>query len=286
MEETIAGFKARGRWAEIVEHGERITRALLEERAAETYPEEFEEWEEWRPRPHERIDTDVNKKTAEQASIDPGKGERAGKSAEDDLKTAGARLAESYERLEGDDTSGAVDKWNESIDYVARAADSASRKALRTVENTVYRRVMTQLAPYFFDNELVSANLQRTRRGDVPGFIFEVNINDDELKEQVSNRLAMYEDRIDRWHVESEKEIESVAAAEGHDVTDAEVRASTTRPGPEQLSDTVEPSVNRPSVIEGEHPDKDVPPAVAKSNGGKRDEAEDESESTSSKSDG
>ena len=44
---------------------------------------------------------------------------------------AGEELAESYRKLESDDTEGAVEKWQDSLGYVARAADSASRKAPR-----------------------------------------------------------------------------------------------------------------------------------------------------------
>jgi hypothetical protein len=233
MEETIAGFKQRGRWADVVEHGERITRALRE---AGAEGPAFEEWDEWRPKFGERIDEDVNEKTAAQASVAEGEGEREGKDPDDDLRTAGERLTESYESLENDDTEGAVDKWGESIDYVTRAADSASRKALRTVEGTVYRKVMTQLAPYYFDNELVSANLQRTTRGEVPEFVFEVNVNDDDLKREVSNRLAEYEDSIDRWHVETEKDVEVAEAVEGAEPTEAEIEATTARP--EETSET------------------------------------------------
>lgn len=227
MEETIAGFKQRGRWADVVEHGERITRALREAGASSPA---FEEWDEWRPKSHERIDTDVSEKTAAQASVGEGEGEKEGKEPDEDLQSAGKRLTESYESLEEDDTEGAIDKWEESVGYVARAADSASRKALRAVEDTVYRKVMTQLAPYYFDNELVSANLQRTTRGEVPEFVFEVNINDDRMKEEVSERLAEYEEAIDRWHVGSEKEVSTAEAAEGVEPTDAELEATTANP--------------------------------------------------------
>lgn len=226
MEETIAGFKQRGQWTDIVEHGERITRALRE---VGVDGPAFEEWEEWRPKSGERIDT-VNEKTAEQASVGEGEGEQAGKDPDDDLQSAGERLTESYENLEADDTEEAIDKWEESIGYLARAADSAGRKALRTVEDTVYRRVMTQLAPYYFDNDLVSANLQRSTRGDRPEFVFEVDINDDDLKDDVSNRLGEYDEEIDRWHVEAEKEVTNVEAAEGVEPTDAEIEATTATP--------------------------------------------------------
>ncbi|MFB1064496.1 DUF5828 family protein [Natrinema sp. H-ect4] len=224
MEESISGFKLRGDWGDIVEHGERITRALRDagvhdpDRDADArYADAFDEWDEWRPKAHETLDSDVSEKTADQASVEEGKGEKAGKEPDEDIKTAGEKLSESYEQLEEDDAGAAVDNWKESIDYVARAADSASRKALRRVEDTVYQNVMTQLAPYYFDNELVSANVQQSTRngGNGEQFVFEVNVNDDDLKDEVSDRLAEYEDEVDRWHVEVEKDTDAAEAIEG-----------------------------------------------------------------------
>jgi hypothetical protein len=220
MDESISGFKQRGDWGDVVEHGERITLALRE---AGVDGDAFHDFDDWRPKSHERIDEDVSEKTAAQASVGEGEGEKAGKTPGEDLQTAGEKLSESYERVEADDTEGAVERWGESITHVARAADSASRKAIRKVEDTVYRKVMTQVAPYYFDNELVSANVTQVNRGD-PGeqFVFEVNVNDDELKSRVSDILAAYESEIDRWHVETEKRTEDVAAAEGVEPPDDE----------------------------------------------------------------
>ena len=214
MEESVSGFKRRGGWVDVVEHGERIARAL-EELADKHDVDEtaLEEFEEWRPKSHERLDKDVNKKTAAQAHVEEGKGEQEGKAPDEDLQTAGEKLAESYEQL--DEPNDAVDKWGESIDYVARAADSAGRKAIRKVEDSIYQNVMTQMSPYFFDNELISANLRRTSRSDDPEYVFEVNVNDDDLKIRVSNRLADYDQTVDRWHVNTEKETEVVEAVEG-----------------------------------------------------------------------
>jgi hypothetical protein len=227
MEESISGFKRRGSWGDVVEHGERITRAL---RDAGVNGPAFEDWNEWRPKSHERLSEDVNEKTAEQAAVGEGEGEKAGKEPDEDLQTAGEKLSESYERIEEGDDEGAIENWQDSIDYVARAADSAGRKALRKVEGTVYRKVMTQLAPYYFDNELVSANIQKTARGeDEEAFVFEVNVNDDGLKEEISERLGEYEDAVDRWHVDTEKETGTVEAAEGVEPPDeSEEPRSTT----------------------------------------------------------
>ena len=170
----------------------------------------MEEWDEWRPKVEERLDEDVSEKTAEQAAVAEGEGERAGKEPNEDVQAAGEKLTESYESL--DEPDQAVEKAGESIDYIKRAADSAGRRAIRAVEGTVYKTVMTQVSPYYFDNELVSANVRRAGRDD---YVFEVNVNDDDLKIHVSNRLADYEQSVERWHVDTEKEVEQAAVAEG-----------------------------------------------------------------------
>jgi hypothetical protein len=228
LEESVSGFKVRGDWTDAVEHGERITRALREiatEGDAELNEDELADFDEWRPKTHERLEEDVSDKTAEQASVEEGKGEQEGVDPDEDLQTAGEKLAESYENL--DEPDEAVDKWSESLDYVARAADSAGRKAVRAVEGAVYRNVMTQIAPYYFDNELISANLQRVGRGEGPDYVFEININDDDLKIRVSNKLADFDSEVDRWHVDTEKETESVEAAEGVEAPETERRADS-----------------------------------------------------------
>jgi hypothetical protein len=213
MEESVSGFKTRGGWVDVVELGERVTQALKELAETEDVDQDaLEEFDEWRPKSHERLGEDVNEKTADQASVGEGEGEKAGADPDEDLQTAGEKLTESYENL--DDPDEAVDKWGETIDYVARAADSAGRKAIRKVEGAVYRNVMTKIAPYYFDNELISANLQRVSDDD-PRYVFEVNVNDDDLKIKVSNKLADYERSIDRWHVDTQKETDGVEAAEG-----------------------------------------------------------------------
>jgi len=225
VEESVSGFEVRGGWVDVVEHGERLVRALkdLAEEGEPVDDEALDAFDEWRPKSHERLDEDVNEKTADQASVAEGDGEKAGKDVDEDLQTAGEKLTESYERL--DDPDAAVDKWGESLDYVARAADSAGRKAVRKVEDTVYRNVMTRIAPYYFDNELVSANLQRVGNGDRPEYVFEVNVNDDDLKIKVSNKLADFEQAVDRWHVDTEKDTGAAEAAEGVEAPEGEAEA-------------------------------------------------------------
>lgn len=212
MEESVSGFEVTGSWGDIVEHGERITEALEDAGVDE---ETFEAWETWRPKAGERFDEEMNRKTSEEASVDAGDGERAGISAEEDLQTAGERLNESYERLY-DEERGTRESVQESIAHTRRAADTAGRRALRAVEDAVYRDVMTRIAPYYFDSELVSANLSRNGRfGDGEAFALEVNVNDDDVKEEVRAILKEYEDEVDRWHIETDPTTANSVAAEG-----------------------------------------------------------------------
>jgi hypothetical protein len=78
---------------------------------------------------------------------------------------------------------------------------------------------MTQFTPYYFDNELVSANIARTRDGE---YVFEVNVNDDDLKTEARERLAEFETDYDRWHVATEKDTSTVEAVEGVEAPDTD----------------------------------------------------------------
>ncbi|WP_254839901.1 DUF5828 family protein [Natronomonas marina] len=227
VEESVSGFEIRGSWVDVVEHGERITRALkdIADEGVGVDEAALDEWDEWRPKADERLREDVNRKTAEQASISEGEGEQAGKAPDEDLKTAGEKLADSYENLEK--PKEAVDEWRKSINYVARAADSATRKAVRKVEGSVYKNVMTQVSPYYFDNELVSANL---RRADTDDYVFEVNVNDDDLKIRTSNKLADYQTAVDRWHVDTPKDTDVAKAVEGHEPPDDATTTGDSKP--------------------------------------------------------
>ncbi|MFT4947585.1 MAG: TolB-like protein, partial [Natronomonas sp.] len=80
----------------------------------------------------------------------------------------------------------------------------------------------TQMSPYYFDNDLISANLQRVGRGEGGEYVFEVNVNDDDLKIRVSNKLADFDSEVDRWHVNTEKATEQIEAAEGVDAPAAD----------------------------------------------------------------
>lgn len=213
MEESVSGFKQRGGWVAAVEHGERITEALQD---AGAEGEAFDEWDEWRPKAHERLREDINEKTVDHVGVSEGVGEEAGTTPREDVGAAGGELGDSVSELTEGDFADAGKEGRDAIEYTVRAADSAARKAVRAVETPIYRHIMTSVSPYYFDNELVSANIERTRDVD-DRYVFEVNVNDDDLKDAVRDRLEAYDEEVDRWRVETEPDTENLEAVEGSD---------------------------------------------------------------------
>jgi hypothetical protein len=212
MEESISGFKQEGGWVTIVAHGERITAAL---RDIGVSGEDIEEWDEWRPKTHERLGDDITEKTAEQASITEGEGEQSDVTPNEDLDTAGEELTEAVNEVTDGDLGDAVSESKDSAAHAARAVDSAGRKMVRATEETIYKHVMTQVSPCYFDNELMSANLSRVRDDDQQRYAFEVNVTDDDLRDQVSEQLALYDDEIDHWRVETKTNTDPLEVVEG-----------------------------------------------------------------------
>lgn len=219
MEESLTGFIRTGGWLDIVEHGERITSALIElDIDSGEYEESFSRWDSWRPKSHERLHDDVNEKTAAEAATKEGPGEEAGTSPDEDLKSAGKRLSESVDKIERGDPQAAFRKWRDTVGFTARAADSSWRKLFRPIEAFIYKHIMTKMSPYYFDTELINANI--TRHSRKPNqYTFEVNIADDELREKIGTRLEEYEESVDRWHVSTKSDTEAAEHVEGVDYT-------------------------------------------------------------------
>lgn len=194
MDVRVSGFRVEGSWGTVVRHAERVSRALirsLAEREGEASAREnraLGQWEAWRPRGRDEEDAEdeMRDRTAEQASVDEGEAESEGVGVREDLADAGRKLDEATDRMQEEGVGEAAEAVGESVEHTARAADQAARRALRAVEEGLYRHLVTQMSPFYFDNPLVHANLERT--GD-DEFVFEVDVKDDELKPVVTEEL-------------------------------------------------------------------------------------------------
>lgn len=193
MEQRISGFRVEGTWESVVDHGDQISRILRElgstahpEMDPDAYKDALHDWEAWRPRATEDLDDDLRPRTAEQASVVEGEGEKRGQTTGEDLQRARKTLvaAGSHAHVE----TGLVRRLAEATRLTGRAIDTGFRRLTRRFEETIYEHLMTRMAPCYFDNPVISANLDRRAPGD-DEYRFEININDDELKAKVSERV-------------------------------------------------------------------------------------------------
>lgn len=188
-EESVSGFKITGDWNRIVEHGERIS-YTLDKIGIKDYQPELDEYNKWRPKTPEDS-SDISEKTADSASIDTTEDEKP----KDEIDMAKQKASDSVSDISDIDTSDAYSDSAESAKHTINAIKSVTKETFRKSERIVYENIMTKMSPYYFDNSLVSANISKKSENE---FSFEININIDEIKEEVSDNLQDIYDNVER----------------------------------------------------------------------------------------
>lgn len=195
--ESVSGFKIRGDWNDIVAHGEMIAEVLSEiGQVDDEFRSDLDEYDSWRPKIQEKIDREVAEKTAKKASIDDATEE---KSVTDKVSEAQKKANMGAGDITDNNPNEAFSEFNESAKSLIQALQILSKKSIKSSEEAVYKNIMTTISPYYFDNKLVSANLKEVD-GDV--YELEVDVNDDDIKSVVSDKLENLRS-VDDWHVEA-----------------------------------------------------------------------------------
>lgn len=188
--ESVSGFKIEGDWEDVVIHGEKVACALREiGKTEEKFEDEFDDYNYWRPKEDEGMD-EISEKTSEKASIEENETEKESDSPKKEVQKAGKQISEGTKELD-DSPDEAVVEFSASVVYLVRAITVFARKSVRHSEEVVFENLMTVLSPYYFDNELVSANIKATSEDK---YVLEINVNDDSLRDKVSEKLEAYED--------------------------------------------------------------------------------------------
>jgi hypothetical protein len=208
--EKVSGFNLEGSWKEIVAHGEKISQILEAiDEVEDNFEDELEEYNEWRPKFEEKIDTDIAEKTAEKASLNENGVEESSKSPKSEIKEATKKISDGTKQADKPDK--AAEDFRYSLFYLSRAIRLLARKSMRQSEEIIYENIMTYLSPYYFDNDLISANIKKTGS---ETYQLEVNINKDDIKEVVSDRMKEMKS-ADSWNVDIDIETSNVQDAEG-----------------------------------------------------------------------
>jgi len=235
-EETISGYKLTGDWESVVELGERVGAAIrrvlkkredTEGEQADNY-RNLEEFEEWRPKLEDDTEK-ISEKTAEKASVEEGTGEKAGESVKENVNNAQNGVKETVDSASSLETDEVKDNVTETVSETQKATDSLFRKTLRWIEENVYEHIMTLISPYYFDNELVNANLN-DKRGEK--YRLEINIADDSIRDDVRDEMTDIDDEAPRWRMEAEIDTEAVEEVEG-------VESPDTKPMKDRIEENI-----------------------------------------------
>lgn len=239
MDVSISGFKVTGSWEDVVEHGEKMASILETIDEGDSYSvstDLVEEFNEWRPKVRDLGEEDeISEKTAEKASISKNKSEEKDKSISEDIEDAASEVSKSVDSLSEKNLEDSWVYWKSTTSYMTRATDTFWRRNFRRVEKFVYKHLMTIVSPYYFDNPLVSANIQRKSKDT---YSFEVNINDDELKSKIKSIMKDLDER-DRWHLDHDHITEQNNPKDSEGVDSVEDTASMDS---EEVKESIETS--------------------------------------------
>lgn len=76
-----------------------------------------------------------------------------------------------------------------SVNPVGEGFRKKSRQVFRGFEEAVYRKIVSKTNPLYFDNELVSANIEKKSSISSSEYIFEVKVHPRSLRENVRKYL-------------------------------------------------------------------------------------------------
>lgn len=158
VQKTVSGFRIEGRWEDIVNTGEEVSKAMKD---ADVDDENVEKWEEWRPREEERFDRELREKTAKTACVSKNPVEEEGKTAVEEAGEAVGDVGRAVEAATKGEREKASEKSREAAIEFALSIDTVCRKALRRFELVVYKHIATRTNPHYFDNEAVFAYVKK-----------------------------------------------------------------------------------------------------------------------------
>lgn len=178
---SVSGFKVVGSWNDVVTHGKLIGKQLNEVDKGE-YKDEIQEFNFWRPKTQENIDEEISEKTAKSVSAD------VEKESTKQYEKAKTNALEGTSEINENITKAVQDFYN-SIQHTINAVLIETKQAERKTEEYIYENIMTTISPYYFDNNLISANIQQNKE---KKYTFEIDISDEEIKENISQKIDNY----------------------------------------------------------------------------------------------
>ena len=165
---TNSGIKAEGSWNQICDFSRDVEKRFEE---VSDSVESVKEYSDWRPR-KEEDSGDIQRKTAEKASMDKLKVEEDFQGAETEIKNAVEEI-----RYDSSVLDGSVSFFRR----VGRILSTGVVGAVRWIEREIYSRIMLKFNPYYFDTSEFSVNIKQ--KGD--RYVMKVNILEDDMRDRI-----------------------------------------------------------------------------------------------------
>lgn len=178
LKETNSGVKKKGNWKDIAEFGEEVEQALD---GAEK--ESVERFGKWRPKVEES-ESDVKKKTVEEAILPENRLEKESEGVKEDLKEATDKMAKA-----GKIASKKQVPDKEIIEASEEAAKPFYSKIasfIRRMEHAIYSWITLRFNPYYLDTEDFSVDMKQSRPGE---FEMDVAVIEEEKRDELKKNL-------------------------------------------------------------------------------------------------
>lgn len=178
VKETNSGVKKKGNWKDIAEFGEEVEKALD---GAEK--DSIKKFGKWRPKVEES-ESDVKKKTVEEAVLPENRLEKESDGMKEDLKEASGKMAKAGKKAS---QKKVPDK------EIIKASEEAAKPfysniaaAIRKIEHTIYSWITLRFNPYYLDTQDFSVDMEQKEPGE---FEMDVAVIEDDKRDELKKNL-------------------------------------------------------------------------------------------------
>ncbi|MFP4634089.1 MAG: DUF5828 family protein [Candidatus Aenigmatarchaeota archaeon] len=178
---TNSGVKKRGNMEEIADFSERV-REIIEGEEGNSSAKKFERW---RPRSSDH-EKDIKKKTVLDAVTEKTKAEKKGEGIKRDLSRAMVKTKEAEERVKCRKVP--KNEAKEALKNLFRPLVAKLMNLLRTVEGSIYSKLMLKFNPYFFECRDFSVDLRKIEDDE---YEMEVNTPQEENSRKLKGKFGL-----------------------------------------------------------------------------------------------
>ena len=184
VEETNSGVKKNGNWKQIAEFGEEVEDVL---EASGSDEQSLEKFGDWRPKVEES-ESDVKRKTVDEATLKEKEIEEENDGLRNDLKHASDKMAEAGQK--------AVNKEVPDKEIIEASGEAAKpfyshiAGLLRRLESAIYSKITLRFNPYYLDTEDFSVDIKDKKNGE-----FEMDVAVPEEEKRKGLKESFKEDK-------------------------------------------------------------------------------------------